>query len=841
MAIGLHVPEEFAEQMPAASRTKEQWRKSMPALRQDAAYAIRRLARSPGFVVTVVLSISLGIAANSTIFAMVSRFVLKPPPVGQPKSLLAVRLTYNGGECCNNFPYPTYADLRDQAKSFSDVAAYDELLPASIGGEGEPERLWGQATTPNYFNVAQLPMTLGRGFAEDEARSPVIVLGHQLWRRRFSSDPNIVGKAVEVSGHPYTVVGVAQPGFRGLDLILAPEFWVPIGKVQELAAQVPPPDNRNFHWVAVIARLKPGVTQADAQNEMGVLAKNFAAAYPATDKGNGFLLMPAGGLPPRDRLDALLFLGALSIAVLLVLGIACANVSSLLLAQAAGRQKEMAIRISVGASRAQLLRQLLLESVMLSLIGGLVGTALSLWATSALSTFHAPAPVPLDLSLSLDWRVLAYTFALSVGAGLVFGWMPAWIASRPLLSAALKGETALDGPGRRFTLRSALVVAQIAMSIVLLCCTGLFLRSLDRASNIDIGFRRSDVLMLSVDPRVHSYTAEQTVRFMDELRARVAGLPGVISTAATDSPPLLGGNRSDGFEIAGRDTTESSPSVEMFMASPGYLDTMGISLVSGRDFANEAADATVKSAVVNQALVDKFFPGQDAVGRIIHDGDVKYQIIGVVKNIKSRTLGEETRLVLFRSLAQSTASDPSGLGYTLLVRTNGTANQASLTNAVREKIHDIDPAMAIYNVKTMQEHLRSALLLPRLAGTLFGIFGAIGIVLAVVGLYGLMSYNVGRRLKELCIRLALGAQYSSVERMVVWQGMVLALVAFAIGMPAAWAASKLASSFLYGVQPHDALTFTLVPVLLGLIAVAACWVPVRRVAKVDLQSTLRSE
>jgi predicted permease len=810
----------------------------MPALTADLSYAARRLSRAPGFVLAVVLSIGLGIAANSTIFAMVSRFVLKPPPVGEPKSLLAVRLTYDNGQCCNNFPYPTYVDMRDQAKSFSGVAAYYELLPASIGGQGEPERLWGQATTPNFFSVSQIAMTLGRGFADGEARSPVIVLGNHLWRRRFSSDPNIVGKSIEVSGHPYTVVGVAPPGFRGLDLILAPEFWVPIGKVKELAAQVPPADDRRYHWVAVVARVKAGVTKADAQNEMGVLAKNLAAAYPDTDKGQGFLLMPAGGLPPRDSQDVLLFLGALSIAVLLVLGIACANVSSLLLAQAAGRQKEMAIRISVGASRAQLLRQLLLESVMLSLVGGLVGTALSLWATSALSTFHAPAPVPLDLTVSLDWRVLAYTFALSVGAGLVFGWVPAWIASRPLLSAALKGETALDKPGRRFTLRSALVVAQIAMSIVLLCGTGLFLRSLDRASSIDIGFRRSGVLMVSVDPRVNGYTPQQTARFMEEARTRVAGIPGVVSVAATDAPPLAGGNRSDGVAVEGHD---DGPVTELYMASPGYFEAMGIPIVAGRDFANEASDATVKSAVVSQALVDKLFPGQDAVGRIVHDGDVKYQIIGVTKNIKSRTLGEETRPVLFRSLAQSTANDPSDLGYTLLVRTSGAGNEASLTNAVREKIHDIDPAMALYNVATMQEHLRSALFLPRLAGTLFGIFGAIGIVLAVVGLYGLMSYNVGSRLKELAIRLALGAQYGAVERMVVRQGMVLALVAFVIGLPVAWATAKLASSFLYGVQPHDAITFTLVPLAMVLVAALACWIPARRISRVDLQSTLRSQ
>jgi predicted permease len=820
---------------------------TLSGLGRDVSYAARRLVRAPGFVAAVVLSIGLGIAANSTIFAMISRFVLKPAPVGEPSTLIGVHLTHEGDQCCNNFSYPIYADVRDQAKSFSGVAAYYELLPASIGSPGgagaagEPERTWGQATTPNYFAVTELPMTLGRGFAEGEMRAPVVVISHELWRRRFAADPQIAGKSITLSGHPYTVVGVAPPGFRGLDLILAPQFWIPLGTLPQLVPEALPLDDRYHHWVDVIARLKPGVTRVDASNEMRVVANNLASAYPATDKGNGFLLDQAGGLPPRDRGTVLIFLGALSVAVLLVLGIACANVSSLLLAQAAGRQREMAVRISVGASRSQLLRQMLVESLMLSFLGGILGTMLSLWATSALAAFRVPAPVPLDVTVSVDWRVLLYTFALSVGSGLLFGWIPAWIASRPILSSALKGETALARPGRRFTLRNALVVAQIAMSLVLLCGTGLFLRSLDIASNIDIGFRRSGVLMLAVDPRVHGYTAQQTAQFMDQLRTRVAGLPGVVSTAATDAPPLAGGNRSDGFEREGREMSDASPSVEMYMATPGYLDTMGIQLVAGRDFANEAADAPVKSAVVNQALVDKLFANENPLGRVVHDGETRYQIIGVVKNIKARTLGEDTRLVLFRSLAQSTASDPSFNGYTLLVRTNGAGSEGPLTNAVRGEIRALDSSMAIYNVETMEEHLRSALFLPRLAGTLFGIFGAIGIVLAAVGLYGLMSYSVGTRVKEMCIRIALGAQHGAVQRMVVGQGMLLALIAGAIGMPAAWAMAKMAESFLYGVRPHDALTFTLVPVALAAIAAVACWIPARRVVSVDLQSVLRGE
>jgi predicted permease len=813
----------------------------MPALRQDVGYAIRRLARSPGFVAAVVLSIGLGIAANSTIFAMISRFVLRPAPVGNPSTLVGLHVTHDGDQCCNQFPYPVYTDVRDQAKSFSGVAAYDELLPASIGGSGEPERTWGQAATANYFEVTQLAMTLGRGFLPDEEHAPVIVISHELWQRRFSSDRQILGRSISLSGHPYTIVGVAPPGFRGLDLILAPQFWIPLGNVEQLAPEVPKRDSRDQHWLAVLARLKPGVTRADADNEMRVLARNYAKAYPATDKGSGFFIDQAGTISPRDRNTVYLFLGALAIVVLLVLGIACANVSNLLLAQAAGRQREMAIRISLGASRAQLLRQLLAESILLSLAGGLVGTALSLWGTSALSAFRVPAPVPLDVSVSLDWRVLAYTFALSVGSGLVFGWIPAWVASRPILTTALKGETALPRPGRRFTLRNALVVAQIAMSVVLLCATGLFLRSLERASSIDIGFRSNDVLMLSVDPRVHGYTPLQTTQFLDALRGRVAALPGVVSVAATDSTPLSGGNRSDGFEVEGHSgPSDSSPVVDLFMASPGYFETLGIARISGRDFANETAEQP-KVAIVNQAFVEKFFPSENPLGRRVNGAGVHYEIIGVVKNTKSRTLGEDTRPVLFRSLAQSTGSDPSFLGYTLLVRTASSGNSAALTNAVRGEIHALDSSMAIYNVETMPEHLRSALFLPRLAGTLFGLFGAIGLILAAVGLYGLMSYTTGSRLREMCIRMALGAQLGSVQRLLIGQGLLLAGIAIVIGIPAAWAVAKMSASFLYGVRPHDAVTFTAVPVLLALIAVAACWIPARRVAGTDLQSTLRSE
>jgi len=813
----------------------------MAQLRQDLSYTFRRLSKTPGLVLAVVFSIGLGIAANSTIFSMVSRFVLTPPPVGNPGTLLSLKTT-DKNECCSNFPSPLYTDLRDQAKSFSGLAAYDELVPASIGGNGEPERLWGQAATANYFDVAQMHMALGRSFLPSEEHQQVIVIGYRVWQRRFASDPAIIGKAITLSGHPYTVVGIAPPGFHGLDSILDPQYWVPLANIETLApgssgSTVSVWQGRDNHWLAVIGRLKAGTTQTQAANELKTLSESFARAYPATDKGLGFYIDRAGALPPREKSMTMLFLAALSIVVLLVLAIACANVVNLLLANAATRQREMAVRIALGATRKQLLRQMLLESIILALGGGLVGTALSLWATSALAVFHIPAPVPIDTSLSVDWRVLLYTFVLSVGTGLFFGLIPALIASRPILTRALKGEDALARPGRRINLRNILVVAQTAMSIILLSATGLFLRSLQHASTIDPGFRSRNVLMVSVDPRVHGYTPEHTAQFLIQSRDRLAAIPGVISAAATDSVPLSGGNRSDGMAAEGN-PKQQAPIVEMYMATSGYFEALGIPRIAGRDFANESPTGP-KVAVINKVLADKLFPSENPIGQHVRDGDTLYEVIGVVGNIKSRFIGEDTRPVLFRSLAQTTGGDPSFLGYTLIVHSEG--DTANLLAAVRQQIHALDPAMAVYNAETIEEHISSALFLPRLAGTLFGVFGFIGLVLATVGLYSVMSYAVSRRTREIGIRIALGAQLASIRRLILRQGMLLTFIALAVGLPAALAVAKLFNSFLYGVRPHDIVTFTLVPIFLASVALIACWIPARRAARVDPQTTLRYE
>jgi predicted permease len=832
-------------------QTKERVRdqRTLPALEslaKELRFAARLLIHKPTFTLVAILTLALGIGANATIFAMVSRFVLHTAPVGDPQTLLALHTT-DQNECCNSFSWPLFTDVRDNARSFSGVTGFYELVPASISGKGDPERLWGQATSPNFFDVTQLGLTFGRGFRSDEQNSPVVVLGNRVWKSRFNSDPGILGKSITLSGHPYTVIGVAPPYFRGIDLILDAQFWVPIGNIDQLLPNTARFDQRDYHWIAVAARLKPGVSKSEATAELNLLAQRFAQAHPDPDKNLGFRFEQAGSLPPRDRSVILLFLSTLMIVVFLVLLIACANVANLFLAQAAGRQHEMAVRIALGATRTQLLRQVLTESILLSLLGGALGVLISFWATNGLSAFRFPVPVSIDLNVGVDTKVLAFTFVLSLITGTLFGLLPAWTAAWRLPSSALKSEDVLARPGRFWTLRNLLVVAQISMSLVLLCVTGLCLRSLRSASNINIGFRSSGVLAMSIDPRLHSYTPERTVQFLTELQRRVSVLPGVTSAAITDALPLSGGHRSDGFQAVGKKVIDPTPVVELYMATPGYLNTLGIHLINGRDFLNESATSPCV-VIVNQVFADTFFPGENPVGQSVSSGGVNFEIIGVTNNIKSRFLGETLRPVLFRSLAQTVASDPSFGGYTILAAVSPRSETAArndssvaIAASVRAVIRDMDPTLAVYNEETMEHHMRGALFLPRLAGTLFAVFSIVGLLLAAIGLFGVMNYSVSLRTREIGIRMALGAQAATVQRLILRQGVQLTAIALAIGLPAAFLIAKLFNSVLYGIKPNDAATFIAIPLFLAVVAALAAYLPARRASQVDPATTLRSE
>jgi predicted permease len=488
-----------------------------------------------------------------------------------------------------------------------------------------------------------------------------LFLGTNSGRGRYNGNPGIVNKAVTLGGQIYTVVGVAPKGFRGIDLILDPQFWVPLGNLPQLTATAPNPEPREMQWLRVAARLKPSVTREEAAAEMHLLGQRFAAQHRETDKGDNFHLEPVGSLPPRDKKRIQMFLAALSVVVLLVMCIACANVANLLLARGAQRQREMAVRLALGATRVQLVRQLLLESVLLSLGGGMLGVALSVWATYALSSFKLPAPVPLDLAIGVDWRVMVYTFGLSLAVGFLCGFMPAWTASRPVMPNALKGEESLARPGRAWSLRNILVVVQISMSLVLLCGAGLFLRRLEGASRIDTGFQPNGVVILGIDPPMQSYTPLKTIQLLSIVR-QILTLPGVLNATVTDGVPLSGGHRSDGFVAEGRPASTEASTVDMFIACPGYFETLGIPRLAGREFGVENPSAP-KVTIVNEELVRRFFPGENPIGRRIVDGGVPYEIVGVVKNTKSRTIGEDQRPIMYRSFEQTIEKEPSMEDY----------------------------------------------------------------------------------------------------------------------------------------------------------------------------------
>jgi predicted permease len=804
---------------------------------RDVLLALRRFSKSPGLCLAVIVSIGLGVGANATIFSVVDSFLLRLPAVGEPATLVNVFTTRHGDCCGNNLSWPLFNDLRDQARSFSGLTAFYPSMPTSIGGSSEPVRVWGTLAEFNYFDVNQIQMSLGRGFHRQEEDAPVVVLSHHLWSNRFGADPAVIGKAVNVSGHSFTVVGVAPVSFRGLDIFTS-DLWVPLGN-KELLMRRTGNRSRSNTWLEVAGRLAPGVTSTQANAELNGIAQRLAQTYPETEKDSGFRLGAAGSLPPDMEAGLIGFLSALSVVAFLVLCIACVNVMNLLLAQAFARQQEMAVRLSLGAQRRQLLRQMLVESTLLALGGGVFGLGLCLWGTSALSAFHLPIPLPIDLTVRIDWKVLAYTFALSVGTGLLIGLAPAWAASRTIIAKAIKGEEAFANRGRRWSLRNALVLSQIFLSLVLLCATGLFLRSLQSASNIDIGFHSRGILLMNIDPELNGYSTARTTQLVDELRRRVSGLPGVVSVAFVDPVPLSMDGRWDDFHVASQsDSTAPIKVAELYMVTPGFFQTMGIAQLAGRDFAHESADAP-KVAIVNQTFVKQFFGGRNAIGQRVTGTGSTYEIVGVVKDSRSRTLGEDLRPILYRSLAQDIGRDPDFRGISLVVQTQG--NPAAMEAAVRNQIHVIDPTMAIFNAETMEEHLRDALFLPRLAGTLFGVFGITGLILTAFGLYGIMAYTVSRRTREIGIRLALGAQIGSVQRLVARQYLLLAFIAIALGLPCAMALAKFAASILYGVHPHDPFTFTVVPLFLATVALLACWMPARRIARVDPQKALRYE
>jgi predicted permease len=815
------------------------------------------LAKSPGFTAVAVLTLALGIGLNTSIFSIVNAVLFRPLPVREPERLAGV---YNlePREFITHTPmaYPDYRDLRDRAQSFEGVLAYS-LTPLALERGDESEFVFGEAVSGNYFTTLGVRPALGRLLLpEDDVHRgahPVAVLSHGAWQRRFGGDSGIVGREIRLNGHTFTVLGVATPEFTGLLRGIAPELWVPMAMHPTLhapttvtvedqtAKDVPALDHRGRRWVWVMARLKSGVTLAQADAEARSIGRRLAEEYPQTNRERSVGLLAANDVKVLPGVDKVLYGASFVLlgAVGMVLLVASANVANMLLARATGRRKEIAVRLALGASRWRLVRQLLTESLLLSLAGGGAGLLLAAWSNAALNSLRLPLPVQIALGLALDGRVLVFTTLVAAATAVLFGLAPAMQTARTDLVAALKEEgTRAAGTRAKRRVQNAFIVAQVAVSLVLLICAGLSVRSMQNAHRIDPGFEPRGIILQSFQPALRGYSQPQIENYFRTLTERIRALPGVESVALASHVPLSFEVRTERAAAEGQDAGPERdwPEVDSSQVGPGYFATMRIPILRGREFAERDTPASPRVAIGNEALARRFWPGQDAIGKRVRmeQNGPYFEIVGVARNGKYRTLGEEPRPFLYLALLQDHPKGPE-----VLVRTAG--DPAPLIAAVRREARQLDEKVPVVGVRTLEDAISVSLLLPRGGATLFGLFGLLGLALACVGLYGVLAYVVSQRTHEIGLRVALGAQAGDILRLVVGQGARLTLAGMALGFAGAAAATRVLQGILYGISPTDGLTFAGVGgVLLG-VALVACWIPARRATRVDPMVALRYE
>jgi predicted permease len=823
----------------------------LDTLLQDVRYALRTMRRAPAFTAITVGSSAVGIGACVVVFAVLNVAMLKPLQVVEPERLLSIsEHNRRTGEIGNELSYPDFLDLR-LARSFESVAACDPLLAVSIEFEGDPQRHWGALVTANYFDVIEPGFAVGRGFdaTRDDTRgeTPVVVLNHTLWQRRFGSDSGIVGRLVLINKRPATVIGVTKAGFHGTDVGITPEFWIPFSMIDEVEARKGRiTENRQRHWLSAVARLRPGVDAAAARGELDVIASTLNSKYDRTgqDRGRqdgGFHLERAGQIHPAlRRMSSTMFSLAMCTTVLVLLT-ACGNVANLLLGRASARRREIAARMALGASRGRLVRQLLIESLLLALLGGCGGLLLAAYATSLTGIYRVPLGWPLDITISLDGRVMLFCAGLSIATALAFGLVPALRATKPDVLSDLKAHAPGGSLGGRFSLRNGLVVTQVAICTLLLLGTGLFLRSLHAARQMDLGLGHRELLLLAFDPSLDRRPDAQARLLLRDILERAQTVPGVKSATLTTGVPLTFIVDNSNFVAAERATDPGATRTrtDIYGIGPRFFETMGIAFVGGEDFSFARASDGAQ-AIVNDAFARAVFPDQPAIGRRILGDGKALDIVGIVATAKSRTIGEAARPTIYLPLLDTYSARQSREGgITLVVRTKGPV--ATYTEALREVIRRADPSLAVFDVRTMESVLRDALIVPRMAWTLSSVSGSIGLALATVGLYGVVTFAVARRRREIGIRLAIGARPGEILAMILRHGAALAFAGTALGFVLSLSVAHFAASLLYGVSPADPLTFIGVPVFLMVIALLACTLPARAAARLDPVDVLRTE
>ncbi|MFN2397923.1 MAG: ABC transporter permease [Gemmatimonadaceae bacterium] len=822
-------------------------------------YAFRRLLRSPGFTIAVVLTLGVGIWANATIFSVVNAVLLRPPAaVTEPNRLVALYTSDFSGPAYGTSSYPDYEEFRQQNDVFQGVAAFS-MGSAGIGDGEDLERIGVETVSHNLFQVLGVRPQLGRAFLPEEGSSggthALAVISHELWQRRFGGDRAIVGTSVRMNDQPFTIVGVAPEGFTGALRGVASDAWVPF-RAPRLGLVESDLNNRGNRGLLITGRLGPGTTMARAQAQMDVVARQLAAAYPEqwTDRfkqSRRITLVSefAARVPPQMRGPVLGFMGLLMAVVGVVLLICCANVAGLLLARAAGRSREIGIRLSVGASRAHIIRQMLTESVVLAALGGIVGVLLTLWTTDLLMAFQPPLPVRLALNLDLDVRVVAFIVAVTIGTGILFGLAPALRASRLDLVSVLKSESAsLEwgvGRERRFSLRNALVVGQISLSLLLLVGALLFLRTLRSAVAMDPGFRVENLLLASVEPRPGlEISSEQRARIAFDMQQRIAAIPGVSAATWADAAPLGFYFSRRGMMVVGY-TPQPGEEMEFHsnVVGPRYFETMEIPIIKGRGFTVVDRSGAPEVVVVNEAFAQHFWPAADPVGqRISMRGEAGpfHEVIGVARLSKYVSLGEPPRLYVYLPALQ----DSWGTMLHVRAACSPTARACDpwrLLPAIRREVQAAAPDWTIGTTRTMEEQLAGSLIPQRIAAAALGVFGALALLLASVGLYGVVAYAVAQRTREIGVRVALGAKPWDVLGLVLRQSASLVGAGLAIGLAASWALTRLLSNLLLGVSATDTVTFLGASLLLAIVAFVATYLPARRAASVDPMAALRYE
>ena len=836
----------------------------MDNLVQDLRYAVRTFRKSPVFVVVAVLSLAFGIGANTAIFTLVDQVLLRLLPVKDPQQLVLLwgrGPHYGSNNGRYKLSYPMYEDFRDHNQVFSGLfCRWGTSM--SVSAEGKTERVDGELVSGTYFPVLGVGAALGRVFTPDDDKTPgghpVAVISYRYWLSRFAASPNVIGKKILVNGYPLSIIGVSQAGFDGTDPGSSPQIRVPVMMKAEMDT-VGAGFQYNFtarrgRWVNVFGRLKPEVTPQQAKAalqtsfhqmlEMEVQQKEFARAAPETRQR--FLtmwidLLPASKGDSNLRRQFSSSLVVLTAIVGLVLLIACANVANLLIARATARQKEIAVRLALGASRSRIISQLLIESLLLAIVGGIAGLALAVWMDQALLSFLPTGDTPLTISTTPDWRIMSFTLALSLLTGIIFGLVPALQSTRQKLAGTLKDQVGSIAGGTSVGLRKALVAGQVTLSLLLLIGAGLFIRSLNNLKDLDPGFHTNNLLEFAINPTMNRYKPERSLDFYRQLRENLDAIPGVESSALAVMPVLTGDEWDNSISIEGfsHKPTET-PDPHMQFISPDYFRTMNIPILMGRDFRISDGRSAPKVCIVNEKFAKRFFKDGNALGRHIGMGGdpgtkLDTEIIGIVRDTKYESMRDEIPLEVYEPYHQVNFV----IGMTAYVRTARQPEQAF--SSIRQVVNRLDPNLPVSYMKTLEKQQEESLITERLVATLSTGFGILATLLAAIGLYGVMAYMVAQRTREIGVRMALGAASGDVVWLVMREVLLLAGIGIGIGLPTAWGLTRFAKSQLYGIHPNDALTIALATAGIALVAIVSGYIPARRATLVDPMRALRWE